>query len=105
MNIKHNPLPPDYAYLWLRIGDCGEYEVMDDLDDAIEYLNELCVGRITNWVKGGFETQNCSGKDYISIYYGDHEANHLADIGEDEDEPQEYHRDYVEGNLGWQEPL
>ena len=94
-----NTLLPGYAYLWLRVGDCGEYEVMEDLDAAIEYLNELCVGKITAWVQSGFETQNYYGQDYISIYYGDHEANHIADIGEDEDEPQECHRDYVECNL------
>lgn len=89
----------DYAYLWIRVGDAGEYEQFDDLDDAIEYLNELCVGKIIDWVQGGFETQNYHGQDYISIFYGDSEANHLADIGEDEDEAQEHHRQYVECNL------
>lgn len=92
-------LSPGYAYLWLRVGDCGEYEVMSEIDAAIEYLNELGVGKITCWVKGGFETQNYRGQDYISLYYGDHEADHIADIGEDEDEPQEDHRQYVECNL------
>jgi len=93
-------LQPGYAYLWVRVGDAGEYEKMDDLDAAIEYLNELCVGKITGWVKSGFVTKNYHGQDYISIYYGDHEENHLADIGENEDEPQEDHRQYVECNLG-----
>jgi len=92
-------LSPDYAYLWLRVGDSGEYEKMDDLDAAIEYLNELNVGKVTAWVYDGFETQNYHGRDYIRLYYGDHERNHLADIGEDEDEEQEQHRQYVECNL------
>jgi len=92
-------IPPTGAYLWVRIGDAGEYEKCDDLDDAIEYLNELRVGKITGWVKGGFETQNFHGQDYVSIFYGDYQANHLIDIGEDEDEGQEYHRQYVECNL------
>jgi len=92
-------LSSDCAYLWLRVGDAGEYEKCDDLDNAIEYLNELRVGKIIGWVKGGFQTVNYHGQDYISLYYGDHEGNHLADIGEDEDEAQEYHRLYVECNL------
>jgi len=95
-------LLPGFAYLWLRVGDSGEYEKMDDLDAAIKYLNELCVGQVTAWVKGGFETQNYHGQDYISLYYGDHERNHLADIDEDnddEDDAQENVRQYVECNL------
>lgn len=87
------------AYLWVRVGDAGEYEKCVDLDDAIEYLNELRVGKITGWVQSGFETVNYYGQDYVSIFYGDADANHLCDIGEDEDEAQEYHRQYVECNL------
>lgn len=87
------------AYLWVRVGDAGEYEKCVDLDDAIEYLNELRVGKITGWVQSGFETVNYYGQDYVSIFYGDSEANHLADIGEDEDEAQGHHRQYVECNL------
>jgi len=89
----------NYAYLWVRIGDAGEYEKFDDLDAAIEYLNELRVGKITGWVRSGFQTQNYHGQDYISIFYGDSEANHWCDIGENEDEAQEHHRQYVECNL------
>ena len=92
-------LSPDYAYLWVRIGDAGECEKFDDLDAAIEYLNKLCVGKITDWIQGGFETVNYYGPDYINIFYGDTDANHLCDIGEDEDEAQEWHRQYVECNL------
>ncbi len=88
-----------FAYLWVRVGDAGEYERCDDLDDAIAYLNELRVGKITGWVRSGFETENFYGHDYVSIFHGDDNANHLCDIGENEDEPQEYHRQYVECNL------
>lgn len=92
-------LKEDRAYLWARVGDCGEYEICDDLDAAIEYLNELSVGKVTCWVRGGFETQNYHGHDYVSVYYGDREGNHVSDIGENEDEAQVYHRQYVECNL------
>jgi hypothetical protein len=87
------------AMPWVRVGDVGEYECFDDLDAAIEYLNELGVGKPTRWVPGGFETENFWGQDYVSFYYGDTDANHLADIGEGEDEGQQAHRDYVDGNL------
>ena len=76
--------------LWVRVGDAGEYEQCDDLDDAIAYLNELRVGKITSWVRSGFETENYYGRDYVSIFYGDDDANHLCDINE---------KEYVECNL------
>lgn len=99
--IEHNleehvivPKPsPSGDCLWLRVGRCGEYEKMDDLDAAIEYLNELRVGRIIMWVPGGFETQNYHGQDYVSLYYGDHKKNHVTDI------IQERAQRYVEHNL------
>jgi len=82
------------AILWVRVGDAGEYERYDDLYDAIEYLNELRVGKITRWVQAGFETENYHGHDYVSIFYGDDDANHLCDIGENEEG-----RYYIECNL------
>lgn len=65
--------------LWIRVGDCGEYESFSDLDDALDYLNELHVGRVEHWVDGGvgigFATPNYWGGDFISMYWGDEEAN------------------------------
>jgi len=74
------------TWLWIRVGDCGEYEQFDSLDDAIDYLNELRVGNVTGWVEAGFETPNYHGQDYISIYWGGTDANHLADLDDDEQE-------------------
>jgi hypothetical protein len=30
--------------LWIRVGDAGEYEGFDGLEEALDYLNELSVG-------------------------------------------------------------
>lgn len=74
------------SLLWVRIGDAGEYISFDNLDDAIDYLNELRVGQATGWTQAGFETPNYHGQDYVSIYWGDNDTNHLADLDDDEQE-------------------
>lgn len=79
-------------YLWVRVGDAGEYEKFDDLDDAPEYLNELRVGQVTSWVQGGFTTPNYRGQDYVSCYWGDADANHISDLDDPEQE-------YIENGL------
>jgi hypothetical protein len=60
--------------LCIRVGDAGEYETFDTLDAAIDYLNDLQVGQVTNWFLGpwafGFETPNYWEVDYIVCYWG-----------------------------------
>lgn len=68
--------------LWLRIGDGGDYRSFSSIDDAIEYLNELQVGKIEAWTKAGtgFTTRNYWGHDYISCYWGDGNAQLISGI-------------------------
>jgi len=58
--------------LWVRVGDAGEYEPFDSLDDALNYLNELSVGQVDHWIDGGpgigFATPNYHGYDFISLF-------------------------------------
>jgi len=74
------------AVLWVRVGDAGEYESFDSLDDAIDYLNDLRVGCVEGWLEDGFVTPNYHGRDYISMYWGGPDANHWADLDDDEQE-------------------
>jgi len=68
------------ALLWIRVGDAGEYEEFNDLDAAIDYLNELRVGKVTTWREAGFSTANYRGQDYISIYWGGYDADYWTDL-------------------------
>jgi len=56
--------------IWIRVGDAGDYESFDSLDDAIDYLNALRVSKVTHWHTFGFATSNYHGNNYISIYHG-----------------------------------
>jgi hypothetical protein len=72
--------------LWIRVGDMGEYEEFDSLDDALEYLNGLRVGQVTGWVQGGFNTPNYHGHDYISCYWGGLGASYISELDADDKE-------------------
>jgi hypothetical protein len=64
---------------WVRVGDQGDYQPVDDLDAVIGTLNEWRVGEVTAWVDGGIgvgiETTECYGYDFISLFWGDDQAN------------------------------
>jgi hypothetical protein len=74
--------------IWVRVGDAGEYESFDDLAHAVDYLNELGVGRVENWVDGGrgvgIETPNYHGLDFVSLFHGDADANLTSNLLPDE---------------------
>jgi len=74
--------------VWVRVGDMGQYESFDSLDDALDYLNELSAGQVTGWVEGGtgvgIETVNYHGYDFVSLFWGDDGANLTSRLNEDE---------------------
>ena len=67
--------------LWLRIGDGGEYVAHgDDLIGAIQQMIDEGVGKLLDFVPGGFTTEHFHGNNYISLYYGDQEKNFKSDL-------------------------
>jgi len=74
--------------IWVRVGDAGEYESFDSLDDALDYLNELKAGHVTGWIDSGvgvgIETVNYHGYDFISLFWGDEDAELTAHLDADE---------------------
>jgi hypothetical protein len=75
--------------LWVRVGDAGEYEPFgDDLDAVLDWLNELRAGEVTGWVLGGIgvglETVNYWGYDFVSLFWGDADANLVRELDSEE---------------------
>ena len=75
--------------LWLRVGDAGDYENFgDDLAALLDYLNELRAGEVTGWVLGGIgvglETVNYWGYDFVSLFWGDSNANLIRALDDQE---------------------
>ena len=64
---------------WIRVGDQGDYQPVNDLDAVIDSLNEWRVGEVTAWVNSGIgvgiETMACYGYDFISLFVGDNQGN------------------------------
>ena len=75
-------------FYWIRVGDQGDYQPLDDLDDVIETLNEWRVGEVTGWVNAGrgvgIETRSHYGYDFISLFWGDDQANLIRELDETE---------------------
>jgi hypothetical protein len=68
------------AQLWLRVGDAGNYENFgDDLAALLDYLNDLNAGTVTGWIDAGpgvgFATPNYHGYDFISLFWGNAQAD------------------------------
>ncbi len=58
--------------LWLKVGEAGDYESFETLDNSlVDYLNALHVGTVTGWRDTGFTTPNYHGCDHIRLFWGD----------------------------------
>jgi hypothetical protein len=67
--------------LWVRIGDGGEYESFgDDFAALADSLVEAGAGEVFGWRGFGVITEQYQGNNYISIYWGDAEANGIRDL-------------------------
>jgi len=62
-------------YWWVRVGDQGDYEQFDSLDEVGDYLSQLGIAppydQSTSY---GFETDSYYGNNYISLYKGNADA-------------------------------
>ena len=78
------PVQATTTLIWVRVGDAADYQAFDDLEEAVDYLNELGVGRVDHWRSAGVETVNYWGHDYVSLYRGDADANLVSNLLPDE---------------------
>lgn len=60
-----------HAYLWVRLGDYGEYDVCDNLHDAAKQCATVGIIDVERWRKSGFEAIGFSGHNYVSLFWGD----------------------------------
>jgi hypothetical protein len=62
--------------LWIRCGDADDYNDFDnDFAAAAEYLEMLGVtGSVVRCTKYGVSAPSFTGHNYISLFWGDHDA-------------------------------
>lgn len=82
--------------VWIRVGDAGDYVDIGSVEDAVDYMNTLQVGKVDYWVDHstgvGFATPNYHGGDFVSCFWGDEDANFCRLLSAEECA-------YVENNL------
>jgi len=61
-------------YVWVRIGDNGDYEKFNSIEDAAEHIVESTQQNEIRWRNMGIEMPNYEGDNYISLYWGDDDA-------------------------------
>ncbi len=71
--------------LWIRLGDADGYEEFgDDLSAVVDALKSAGVSAKFTGVRGGISASGFEGRNYISMYWGDSDANHIRDLNKTE---------------------
>lgn len=73
-------------WIWVRVGDQDEYESFDSIAEVVAYLHErrALLTPVIRRGKYGVESGNHQGLDYISVFWGDVDANPLSAISGEE---------------------
>jgi len=72
-------------FLWLRLGDNSEYEKLDSIEEAKEIFEERDLTKdFTRRCQYGIQNNEFKGNNYISLYYGDKEAQPIKEINDSE---------------------
>jgi len=72
-------------HLWIRLGDSDDYEDYgDDIQALAGYLQEVGIKEIDRWVEKGFEASGFGGHNYVSLYWGDADANFISELAQRE---------------------
>lgn len=83
-NVEEEEIPNEK--LWLRLGDSGEYEEFgDDMTPIMDVLKENGIKKDdVRQIKGGLEASGFTRDNYISLYWGDADANFVREISKTE---------------------
>jgi len=67
-------------FVWVRLGDADNYNQFDDLLEAAEYMAQFGVHQVRHKRKYGVEANGLTGNNYISLFYGDEEAQPTGEL-------------------------
>jgi len=71
--------------LWIRYGDTGEYHKIDWFSCELEqHLDPTDIGPFMAWVPGGLITTVMQGSNYVSLFWGDKDAQRTRDLNDEE---------------------
>ena len=67
------------AYVWLRIGDQGDYEKFDSPEEAAQELGQYTSDREIKFTSLGVCVGPFQGDNYVSLFWGDDDAQPVGD--------------------------
>jgi len=76
-----------HKYIWIRLGENGTYEWFEkDFSALAKYLVDMGITQISRWFTRdgghGFVTPEFNGRDYVSCYWGDNDAQFEEDLSD-----------------------
>jgi hypothetical protein len=73
------------AKLWVRVGDSDNYNPFDGLQEVADYLAEMGATDPLEWCNDlGVSSPEFRGKNYISLFWGDGDAQPIRPLTPDE---------------------
>jgi hypothetical protein len=70
----------DTGRWWIRVGDGDDYHDFDDLSEVAEALAEYRVEQVEACNEMGVACDQFRGHNYISLFWGDGDAQPLRDL-------------------------
>lgn len=71
---------PPMRFIWVRLGDADSYNRFDDVADAAEYMALFGVEHVHRCQQYGVAAKGFDGLNYISLFYGDDEAQPTGEL-------------------------
>lgn len=67
-------------FIWVRLGDADNYNRFDDVAEAAEHMSLFGIRHVHRSQKYGVEAEGLSGQNYISLFYGDDDAQPTREL-------------------------
>ena len=67
-------------FIWVRVGDADSYNRFDCLAELAEYMAMFGVRHVYRTQKYGVAAKGFTGLNYISLFFGDDEAQPTRDL-------------------------
>jgi len=86
IRIAKKLLSQDIEQLWMRLGNMNDYEEFgDNFDSAAREASESGIDRVDSWIKrGGFTAFGFEERNYVSLYWGDDNADMIRPLNRQE---------------------
>lgn len=83
--------------VWVRMGDSGDYEAFDTPYDAGVDIAQYTSDRKPRYTDMGIELADWTGLNYISLFWGDKDAQPVGDANLSESDRMDFEQGLLDG--------